>query len=141
MLLGFWGFGVLGFQFFLEMTYQWMIGHIQKDSWSLYASKIMFDFWILLLVARCLAHFVGVPPYKFWYFWLTLFRTCICTLICKYGTGRGGAQCAPSPPGLGYNRVNKKNFVYVQKCDKCFKLKCFNLTSVFNWGNNSKWMW
>ena len=30
-----WGWVGLGFQFFLEMTYQWMIDHIQKDSGSL----------------------------------------------------------------------------------------------------------
>ena len=27
-----WGWVGLGFQFFLERTYQWMIDHIQKDS-------------------------------------------------------------------------------------------------------------
>ena len=30
-----WGWVGLGSQIFLEMTYQWMIYHIQKDSWTL----------------------------------------------------------------------------------------------------------
>ena len=67
----------------------------------------------------------GPPLMKFWYFWLTLFRTCICTLIPKYV--RGG----------GLNRVNKNFFVYVHyarnatnasnvqmfQFDKCFELR------------------
>ena len=37
------------------------------------ASKIMLDFWNVLLVETRLTLFVRVPPMIFWYFWRTLF--------------------------------------------------------------------
>ena len=60
-----WGWLGLGFHFFLEITYQWMIDHIQRN------------------------HEVCMPRTLKNSVWLTR----ICTVIRKYVTG--AAQCAP----------------------------------------------
>ena len=59
------GWGI-GFQFFLEMTCSRMIYHIKRFMMfrCLEPSKIMFDFWNLLMVGRRLTQFVRVPPYE-----------------------------------------------------------------------------